>query len=565
MSDIIEPPSHPRASTRRASRFPVIWLIPLVAVAIGAWLAWDTYSKKGPTITVTFESAEGLQAGQSQLKFKDIVLGTVQSFALTPDNSHVTVTIATTRQAQPLLTDQTVFWVVKPRLFAGNLSGLDTLLSGAYVSMLPSQTAGKAQTSFTGLEDPPLLEANEPGHTFLIKAARLGSISVGSPVFFRDLDVGQVLGWNIADMAESVTIRVFVRAPYDGYVNDETRFWNASGFSVKLGGTGVEVQLESLRAILLGGIAFETPAESAQLGMSAENHVFPLFADHDSADNASYSRKIQVVSYFSGSVRGLAPGSEVTMHGLMIGHVTNVALRFDPTNNTVLAPIHYEIEPERITGLGAKAAFTTPAEGAAALLKRGLRASLQTTNLLTGQQAVALEFIPDAPQAPVVMEGPNFVLPSIENGGLSSLTASAAALLDKVNTIPFTQIGQNINGILQNVNNLTNSEQMHQSLTDLASAVSKANDFVHHLDTETTPALKQLPDVMTNLQKTMGNVNQLFVSLDNGYGDNTKFSRDLERLMAQLDEAVRSFRSLADVLVQHPESLIKGRPVGEPQ
>jgi len=565
MSDIIEPPIHPRASTRRASRFSIIWLIPLVAVAIGAWLAWDTYSKKGPTITITFESAEGLQAGQSQLKFKDIVLGTVQSFALTPDNSHVTVTIATTRQAEPLLTDQAVFWVVKPRLFAGNLSGLDTLLSGAYVSMLPSQTPGKPQTSFTGLEDPPLLEANEPGHVFLIKAGRLGSISVGSPVFFRDLDVGQVLGWNIADMAESVTIRVFVRAPYDGYVNDDTRFWDASGFSVKLGGAGVQVQLESLRAILLGGIAFETPADSSKLPMSAENRVFPLFADHDSADAASYSRKIQVVSYFSGSVSGLVPGSDVTMHGLTIGHVTNVALHFDPSTNTVLAPIHYELEPERILGIGAKAAFASPMEAAAAMAKRGLRASLQTTNLLTGQQAVALEFVPNAPPVPITTEGPDFVLATMEGAGISSLTASAATLLDKVNTIPFTAIGQNINGILQSVNTLTNSEQMRQSLTDLAGAVSKANDFLHHLDSETTPALKQLPQVMTDLQKTMSHVDQLFVSLNNGYGDNTKFSRDLERLMAQLDEAVRSFRSLADVLVQHPESLIKGRPVGEPQ
>ena len=194
------------------------------------------------------------------------------------------VRIKTTRQAEPLLTDTTVFWVVKPRLFAGNVSGLDTLLSGSYVGMMPQPTAGKPQREFTGREDPPVLQANVPGHIFLLKATRLGSISLGSPVFFRDLSVGEVLGWDIADMATSVTIRAFVRAPYDTYVHDESRFWNASGVSLKIGGTGVELQMESLRALLLGGIAFDTPAEQTAATISTEQHVFPLFADREAAD-----------------------------------------------------------------------------------------------------------------------------------------------------------------------------------------------------------------------------------------------------------------------------------------
>src|SRR6266568_9201583 len=311
----------PRATARRSRRISVIWVIPLVAVAIGAYLAWDTLSKEGPTIKISFDSGEGLQAGQSQLKYKDIVFGTVKSLELAPDQTHVVITVATTAEAKPLLTDQTIFWVVKPRLFAGNISGLETVLSGSYIGMLPSQTAGKTQHDFVGQEDPPILQANVPGRVFHLKSTRIGSISVGSPVFFRDLGVGQVLGWDIADMAESVTIRAFVRAPYDGYVHDETRFWNASGLSIKLGGTGVEVQMESLRALLLGGIAFETPAAEIHAASTAENHVFPLFADRDAANAASYTRKIAVVSYFPGSVSGLAPGSEVTMHGLQVGHV----------------------------------------------------------------------------------------------------------------------------------------------------------------------------------------------------------------------------------------------------
>jgi len=296
MSDFISPPTQHTARARRSRRVPVIWLIPIIAIAIGAWLAWDTLSKEGPAITITFDSAEGLQAGQSQLKFREIVLGTVKSLELAPDHSHVIVTIATTRQAEPLLTDQTVFWVVKPRLFAGNISGLDTLLSGSYVGMLPGTTAGKAQRAFTGREDPPVLQAHVPGHTFSLRATKLGSISVGSPLFFRDLNVGEVLGWDIGDMARVVTIHVFVRAPYDHYVDDDTRFWNASGVSVKLGATGVDVQMESLRALLLGGIAFNTPDEKADAPMSAENRVFPLFADEHAAEAAWLCCKLLVVS-----------------------------------------------------------------------------------------------------------------------------------------------------------------------------------------------------------------------------------------------------------------------------
>ena len=329
MSDNASPPALPQALIQQKRRIPVIWVIPFVAIAIGAWLAWDTLSKEGPTITVTFESAEGLQAGQSQLKFKDIALGTVNTLELSVDHTHVIVTIKTTKQATSLLTDQTSFWVVKPRLFAGNLSGLSTLLSGAYIAMLPPATGGKSRREFIGRENPPVLEANVPGHTFLLKASRLGSISLGSPVFFRDLNVGEVLGWDIADMAEFVTIHAFVRAPFDTYVHDQTRFWNASGLSVKLAGTGVEVQLESLRALLLGGIAFETPQTARPGEASAANHVFPLFESRNLANAASYSRKIPMISYFPGSVSGLAAGSEVTMHGLVVGQVTDVRLVYD--------------------------------------------------------------------------------------------------------------------------------------------------------------------------------------------------------------------------------------------
>lgn len=561
MGDTISPPTQHIAHTRRSRRVPVIWLIPIIAIAIGAWLAWDTISKEGPKITITFDSAEGLQAGQSQLRFRDIVLGTVKSLALAPDNSHVIVTIDTTRQAGPLLTDKTVFWVVKPRLFAGNLSGLDTLLSGAYVGMLPGTTAGKPQRTFTGHEDPPVLGAHVPGHTFLLRATKVGSISAGSPVFFRDLNVGEVLGWDVEDMARRVVIHAFVRSPYDRYVNDDTRFWNASGMSVNLGAAGVELQIESLRALLLGGIAFSTPDEQANAPMSVEDHVFPLFANEKAAEAASYTREIPLVSYFNGSVRGLAAGSEVVMHGLVVGHVTNVSITYDRATDTVVAPVQYEVEPERIVGVG-KRVFATTRETMEDVLRHGLRASLASANLITGQQMISLDFAKNAPPVPLEMQGNAFVLPTAEGSGLAGLQASVGALLDKVSEVPFREIGDNLNRLLKTTNSTISGPELQQALKNLSATLESAKDLTENLNSGTSPAMRQLPTIVKQLEQTITGLDKLVSSLNNGYGGDTQFSRDLDRLLRQANDAVSSFRALADLLTRHPEALVKGRPDG---
>jgi paraquat-inducible protein B len=561
MSNLSEAPVQAHVVTHRARRISIIWLIPVVAVGIGAWLAWDTLSKEGPTITVTFDTAEGVQPDQSQLKFKDIVFGTVKEIALSPDHSRVVVTIVTTHEAKPLLTSKTVFWVVKPRLFAGSISGLQTLFSGSYIGMMPGAKPGKAQHHFTGLEDPPILDEHVPGHVFLLTAKRLGSLSLGSPIFYRGLSVGEVLGWDIADMARYVTIHAFIRAPYDSYVHDDTRFWNASGLSLKLEGAGLKVEVESLRALLLGGIAFETPGEERQPEPeSVENHVFPLFADYDTAQNASYTRKIPFVSYFPGSVSGIAEGSEVTMHGLVIGHVIDVRLVYDPAKDAVLAPVRYEVEPQRIIGVGTRI-YREPREVVEALIRRGLRASLQSASLLGGEQ-VALDFVPHAAPAKTAVEGADFVLPATPGGGFAGLQQAANALLTKVDTIPFDEIGKNLEGILKSVNDLASGPQAKQALTQLAATIATAETFTRNLHSETGPAFKELPGMANQLQTTVANANKLLLSLDNGYGNNTRVNRELERLLAQLNDAVSSIRSLADLLARHPEALIKGRPAG---
>jgi paraquat-inducible protein B len=243
MSD--HPPSAVvRSRIDRKRRLSLIWAIPVVTLFIGAWLAWETISERGPLITITFETAEGLQATQSHVRHKEVDMGVVQKIALTPDLKRVQVTVRMNKEAEPLLTDQAQFWVVRPRFFAGSITGLSTLVSGSYIDLLPSGQGGPAKRDFVGLENPPVLQSDVPGRTFLLQANSIGSLNLGSPITYRDLEVGEILGWDVGEMARDITVHAFVRAPFDKYVRDNSRFWNASGASVHLGANGLQLQVQ---------------------------------------------------------------------------------------------------------------------------------------------------------------------------------------------------------------------------------------------------------------------------------------------------------------------------------
>ncbi len=557
MSTVIHPAGSVRARVTRRGRFSPIWLIPVITLLVGGYLAWNTLSKRGPTITITFEGGEGLQAGQSHIKHKDVDLGLVTSVVLSPDASHVIVTAEMSRAAARFLTDRTRFWVVTPRLFAGSISGLDTLISGAYIELLPSETSGARAMHFTGLENPPVLTSNVPGHTFLLHAARIGSVNVGSPVFYRGINVGTVLGWDLGDMAKDVTIHAFVRAPFDAYVHEGSRFWNASGVSVKLGGGGVQVQLESLKALLLGGLAFDTTPEALKTPVSTANEVFPLFVNEEDAQNASYERRIPAMGYFPGSVAGLAAGSPVTFHGIRIGEVTGVSIEYDPATDTIRTPVRFEVQPQRIANSEA-AARRGPLGNAEFMVQHGMRAQITSSNLLTGEMAVSLDFFPNAPPASVSVHDGVIVFPTVA-GQFADLSRSVNDLLAKVNQMPFEQIGNNLDALLVGANAMTSGPETKEALQSLSAMLKDTQALMKRLDTSLTPALRDLPAMTASLQAMLANTNKLVLSTNAGYGDNSSFHRDLQHMMSQLSDMVQSLRVLADLLNRHPEALIRGR------
>ncbi len=562
MSDDPPPEANITVGPHHRRRLSMIWLIPLITVAIGAWLAWHTISQRGPTITITFQTAEGLQAGQSHVKHKDVEIGTVSHIALSKDLSRVVVTVEMNANAEPLLTSNAQFWVVKPRFFAGSISGLDTLLSGSYIELSPSAPGGESTHDFVGLENPPVLQSDTPGTNFLLRAPRIGSIQLGSPLFFRDMPVGEVLGWDIGDMASSVTIHAFVRKPFDQYVHDNSRFWNASGLSIKLGGTGVQIQLESLKALILGGIAFDSPRVPGHPRndphlRAADGHTFPLYANKEEADSASFGRKVPLVSYFDGSVAGLSAGSDVTLHGLKIGTITDVSLRYDKTTDQVVVPVHYTVEPERIADAPIGPATDTEST-ISELVKHGLRARLDSASLLTGQKQVALDFVANAPPAASGVDGRSYIVP-VAPAGAADIMSSASAIMAKLQAIPFEQIGQELDSTLKGASNIANGQQLRDAIAALQDTLVTAQRAVKQLDEGIEPTMKKLPAITASLQDTLNKANRLVGSVDTGYGAGSDFHRTLERMLEQLSDTAQSFRVLADLLARHPEALIRGR------
>ncbi|GAC1337137.1 MAG: MlaD family protein [Acetobacteraceae bacterium] len=535
-----QPDRHLGAQVRR-SRISWVWLIPLVAAVIAAFLFYRRASDEGPLITLSFAAGDGLVAGQTRVRHKAVELGLVESIRLADDMSHVVVTVRMRKEADPYLTDKARFWVVRARLSSGSLSGIETLVSGSYIEMDPGERDGQRQDTFIGLEQPPGVRSGEPGRTYQVRAERIGSLGPGAPVFYRDIKVGEVLGYDIGDGLGPVTLSIFVRAPFDDFVREGSNFWNASGLSVQVGSGGVHVELASLQAVLAGGVAFDAGRDAAAKPV-ADGAQFDLYRDQAAAEAARYTSSQTFVVYFESSVRGLGPGAAVEFYGIQVGMVRAVELDVNTETAQVRARVRLDIQPERISLPSMPAHKDDPVEVAARLVRRGMRAQLVTASYLTGQLVLALDFVPNAPPAELTREGKDWVIPS-QGGGLANILSAVSDIASKLDRLPLDQIGANLNGTLKAASGAM------VSIQDLA---NKANSGL-------TPTFQRLPAIVSALQDAVGRAGRVFASIDNSYGSNSQFQRELDRAMIQVGDTARSIRLLADFLDRHPEALVRGR------
>ncbi|MEW6667976.1 MAG: MlaD family protein [Thermodesulfobacteriota bacterium] len=553
-------PPAPRVKSRSGPS--LVWLVPLITALVGGWLIIKTLSEKGPEITVTFRTAEGIEAGKTKIKYKDIEIGVVQSVQFGKDFSHVIVKARMEKGAEPLLRRDTRLWVVTPRLGLRGATGLSTLLSGAYIEIEPGQ--GSPQRHFAGLEVPPVVRADVPGKKITLLTSKLGSIDTGSPIYYQGILAGEVLGWELGSDRKSVFIYAFVKSPYDRLVRSNTRFWNVSGVEVSLGAEGLNVRMESVESLLYGGIAFETPDTLEKTRENVEGLVFTLSDSYKSIHEQAFTRKITFVLFFEGSVRGLQAGAPVEFRGIKVGSVKEVRLEFNSRDASFRIPVLIELEPERIIEIDGTEA-PQPQEIWKTLVDRGLRAQLQTGSLLTGQLFVSLDMVPDTPIRLVNAGGPYPELPTIPPT-LEQMTASLKTILAKIEKLNVEKIGSELletlegaNRLAKGASELVGKPELQRIVDDLRDSLQSLKGILHKLDERAEPIAANLESALAaghqaleKLRTTLGMVNDLLKP------DSPLQYRMLE-LGEELTETARSIRILVDLLERNPNSLIFGK------
>lgn len=539
MTDLIlEPPPVPIIEPTRRWRPSVVWAVPVVAALIGLTLVVQTLWQKGPTITVSFSSAEGIEPGKTKIKFKDVDIGDVTQVRLAPDHSRVVVTVDLVKEAQDFAVADSRFWVVRPRFAGSGFSGLGTLLSGPYIGVDAGQSIEK-RNDFTGLDDPPAVASDVPGHRFRLQAEDIGSLDVRSPVFFRRIQVGHVESFTLEPDGRRIALGIFIKSPYDRFVTTDSRFWHASGVDLRLDSSGVRLETQSLSTILMGGIAFEPPPGS-EATIAANGTTFPLAADHTQAMKSPDGTPETVVLRIHQSVRGLVVGSPVDFRGVEIGQVRSIGLRLDPDAEDFSVPVTLDIYPERLAPENPDVKTNDRPHRIALLanlVRRGLRAQLRTGNLLTGQLFVAIDFHPGAPPVSFDTRAEPLELPTVPND-LQEVQQQVQSILRKLDKVPFDTLGADV----------------HRVLVRLETNLKHLDAVVARTDAEVLPEIR---DSLHEMRRTM-EATQASLTGD------SPLQQDTRQALRGLAEATRSLKTLTDSLSRHPESLVRGKKGTEP-
>ncbi|WP_192034546.1 intermembrane transport protein PqiB [Halomonas sp. YLGW01] len=536
------PPSRARVS--RHSRLSPIWIVPLVALLIGLWLLYDDYISRGPQVTLIMSNAEGIEAGSTLIKTRNVEVGRVEQVRLSDDLSHIRVIARMSPDVEPMLVEDARFWVVKPRIGREGISGLNTVLSGAYIQLQPG-SSNESSYRFEVLEQPPVAPADAEGIRLNLVGQLGNSLRVGDPVTYHGFTVGRVEEARFDPETRRMRHRVFVETPYDVLVTDSTRFWPASGVDLKLDSEGVSVNVESLEALLGGGVTFGVP-EDVPLGqpVSADT-TFTLYEDAESARQGTFNRYLEYVLLVDETVRGLSRGAPVEFRGVRVGTVAAVPWELNIDERSRRAgfaiPVLIRIEPQRL-GENLETldleSWRTRFEG---WFENGLRASLKAGNLLTGALYVDLNF-----QRPAATD---YLADSYQNrpvfpttpAGLAQIEQKVSSLLDKLN-------GLEVEPVLEGLNrNLAASEAMLQEVRALTSSVKALTE---------DPDTQRLPGALTST------LDDLRVTLEGLSPGSTAYD-ELTATLERFDALMRDLEPVAKTLSEQPNALIFDRPRGQ--
>jgi paraquat-inducible protein B len=521
----------------RRLRLSWVWLVPILAGILAGWIAVRAILDRGPAIEVTFKDAEGIEAGKTKVRYKSVDIGSVKTVTLTSDRRTVHVLIQMEKFARPFIVAGSRFWVVRPRLGVSGVSGLGTLLSGAYIAM-DAGSSQAPQNRFAGLEVPPIVAGDTAGTEFVLDGQDLGSLGVGAPAYFRHIQVGQVSAVMLNRDGRGIILQLFVYAPYDHFVTDDTRFWHASGVDVAVSSSGVHLQTESLATVLAGGIAFEAPTESTAIKPATPGTHFRLARNRESAMKAPDRVVESYVLYFEESLRGLMPGASVDFRGIEIGEVASMNVEYDRAGEKFLFPVLIHIYPERIEARyrsGTDRPQTAAHALVATMIGHGYRAQLRSSSLLTGQLYIALDSFPRATPVIAQPELTPMPFPTIP-GNIEQLQNTVVSLAQKLDRLPVDRIAGNIDSVL----------------TSLHAALDGTNHLVGSVDKNLIP----------EAQSALAQARMTLADTQHVVAPEASLQGDVHSTLTSIGRAADSVRVLADYLDQHPEALLRGKAEG---
>jgi paraquat-inducible protein B len=531
------PEDLPQPVVRRSKLgFSLIWLVPIVAALVGISLLVNHYMSAGPRITVTFLTAEGIEAGKTQVKYKNVVIGKVTTMRLSRDRTHITVMIDLEKDASAFATKGTRYWVVRPRIGASGVSGIDTLLSGAFIGA-DAGDSDEEQSDFTGLETPPAVTHGAPGRRFVLHSSDLGSLDIGSPVYYRRIQVGRIVSYELDKDGKGVSLQLFIDGPNDRFVGKDTRFWNASGVDVSLGADGLKMNTQSLATVIAGGVAFQDPPGPHDEAPAPEMAEYTLFNDQATALAPPDGKPRYIRMRFEHSLRGLTVDAPVELLGVKVGRVVSVNLDYDPKTKTFPVIVGALVYPQRLGQANEKLAKAVGGDEDSlfprimgGLVAHGLRAQARTGNLLTGQLYIALDFDPKAPKVAFDEKAKPVEVPTTP-GDFDHLQEQLSSIVDKVEKIPFDSIGKNLDG----------------SLKELQGTLKQVNG-----------------DLLPEAKKTLQGVNRTVGTANDALSENSPLQQNIANTLEELQRTVRSVRAFTDYLGRHPEALLRGRGADAP-
>jgi paraquat-inducible protein B len=504
-----------------------VWIVPIVALVIGAMLFFQSMSEKGPEVEITFKSAAGIQADKTVIKYKDVEVGKVTDVSFSKDLKSVKVTAELDKNMKPFLSENTRFWVVQAKVGMGEIQGLDTLLSGVYIVIDPQKGEKKVRT-FKGLDEIPVVTSGEEGRTFMLKADSIGSLDVGSPIYYKKLEAGNIASYGLDKDGKKINIEVFIKKPFDALVNSKTRFFNASGVTANISAEGVEVRMESMVSLLVGGLAFENFPAHGRGKPVKSGYQFWLYNSYKEASKLEYKRVLYFWVYFNDSIRGLSVGAPVEFHGVKIGEVVSYSLIGDAETAEFKIPILIKIEPERFSIINGKQLQSDEVDVSVftKLLKKGMRAQLKSGSLLTGELYIDFDFYKGLPYHEPPKEYGYYVIPTVPTE-MASLKSNAQQIMQRIANIPFEEIGKETSGLIKDLRG------------------------------ETIP---QVNRSVESLNKLVKDTSQMMNAARANYMDSTaEINRKLLKLLDEMTRTTKSIKHLTDYLERHPESLIKGK------